>query len=207
MGEDLLLLNPRFLCRKRQNIEIALAQQRHQICLCGETLAIVGGSVHVNGQTWDHHQILIQIHQPGLYPFPGGNQNTPRNGERPVQPRGKDHAAVFIGIQLTVALRRHRGIVLEPEAGRVCMGCADHAAFQPLRHPKRNEAGLISGYIIPVPRLQLPCRRLCELFKARLFQHLCAGLYRLKAGRTLCNKIKQPLIQIFHNIVLLMDSN
>ena len=87
------------------------------------------------------------------------------------------------------------------------MGCADHAAFQPLRHPKRNEAGLISGYIIPISRLQFPCRRLCELFKARLFQHLCAGLYRLKAGRTLCNKIKQPLIQIFHNIVLLMDSN
>ena len=78
------------------------------------------------------------------------------------------------------------------------MGRRDHKAAQGLRHPERNETGLVAGDIIPLPGLQLPCAPLAEMAKSRLIQRFRRGMYRMEAGWTSGNKIKQSLIQIFH---------
>ena len=78
------------------------------------------------------------------------------------------------------------------------MGRRDHKAAQGLRHPERNETGLVSGDIIPLSGLQLPGAPLTEMTKSRLIQRFRCGMYRMEAGWTSGNKIKQSLIQIFH---------
>ena len=85
-------------------------------------IPVVHIPVHMNRHIGNHQKVLLHIDEPGLQSVLSPYNNPPCHGQTSVQPCGKDHAAVFLRVELYVsALHCHLRRLLELKGGRIAV--------------------------------------------------------------------------------------
>ena len=126
----------------------------------------------MNRQVGNDHEIAVDIHKSGLDPLLRPYDHSSRDGERPVEPGGAQHAAVFLDVELHILLvRRDLRIRLDLEDRRIAVTC-HHLKSRIVRsgNTESDDRGVISGDIVPFARLKLPRRALIQTLHAGLLQ-------------------------------------
>ena len=107
---------------------------------------------------WDHAEIPVNIDQSALDAIRSAHRQSACYGERSVHPGGKDHAAVFLHIQLYIlVLHLDLCIGFDLEDRRITVACHDLETGKIFfRNEKCNQGRIISGDIVAAAGLQLP---------------------------------------------------
>ena len=119
--------------------------------------AVIGIPVHVDGHAGDHQQVTVYVHQlfrdGAVFP----HEQAARHGQGAIEPRGHQHAAVFLGVQADVAVVPQLRVLLELEGRGVTVGRGHHeAAGQLPGYAEGEDAGAVAGDEVPAAGSQSP---------------------------------------------------
>ena len=176
------------------------AQQRQHIHLLVVGSPVVDFAIHVDGYAGDHQQVAVQREQAGSDGIVLLYQHAACHRQRPVHPCGADHAAVALGVQLSVLLAHvDLGVFLDAEAGgiRVGSGHVEAVVFQLFSHAECKDAGAVAADKIAPAGFQLPPAALQQLGKALLQQDVPDGCSGVVCGRIAVNEGQQLLYFFF----------
>ena len=128
----------------------------------------------MNGHIGYHRHIFIKIHQPALHSLLSAENKPPGNGQRPVQPGGKNHAAVFLHIQFDIAIvHRNFRRFFQFKTWGIAVGSHHMKAPRHLsRYGKSDDGRIVSVYIILSTQPNIPFLFLLQFFKPRFIKHL-----------------------------------
>ena len=109
-------------------------------------------------QTGDHHQVSVDVYEGRLRTGSFSDHDPAGNGQRPVEPGGEKHAAVFfhVGTDVGAGFLRFR-VFLKAEDGAVAVG-GGHEKPAPGAHghPERDHGGAVARDVIAFAGLQGP---------------------------------------------------
>ena len=91
------------------------SEQRQRIDIRHVLHAVVHRAVHVDSDIGDHKKIAVNVHELFRDPAVFTHKNPTRDGERTVEPRRHQHAAVFFGGELDIVRAAAVGVLLEAE--------------------------------------------------------------------------------------------
>ena len=177
-----------------------ISQHRKHICLDIVMHAVVGFTVHMNGDIRDHDQIAVDVHKlrPEMISFL--NYYASCDGQRTVKPRRDQHTAVSLHIQTNISSGcLHFRICLDSKCRAVAVRGRDHVPGKirnlpsvfPFGNPERDHRRIVSGYKILSAGLQAPAFLLEALPVSVLLQNLPDAVDSVECCRTLINKRQQ----------------
>ena len=112
---------------------------------------------HVDREAWDHEQVAVDVDEHALYARFGAHDGAARERKRAVEPRGEDHAAVALCIELFVMpLDRDLRAGLDAEGRGIAVRGDDLHAVEALRHRERDQCGAVAQHEVALSRLKPP---------------------------------------------------
>ena len=153
---------------------------------------------------WDHAEILVNIDQSALDTIRSTHRQSACYGERSVHPGGKDHAAVFLGIQAHIVIfYRKLRFFLHLKAGGIAMCRCHMEPFHSSRRNSKSDHGrIIALRVIFSTLFKLPFLVFPQPDISCLFQHRSDIRHRVKTGGAFLYKIQHffcCLVKIIHD--------
>ena len=152
---------------------------------------------------WDHAEIPVNIDQSALDAIRSAHRQSACYGERSVHPGGKDHAAVFLGVQAHIVIfyRKFR-FFLHLKAWGIAMCRCHMEPFHSFRRNSKSDHGRIIALRVIFSTLhKLPFLVFPQSDISCLFQH-CSDIHnRMKTGGAFLYKIQhffRCLLKIIH---------
>ena len=208
-AEDVVFCNVRGFGDDGQDAAAFLpAEQRQRIDIRHVLHAVVHRAVHVDSNIGDHKKIAVNIHELFRDPAVFAHEDTPRDGERTVEPRRHQHPAVFFGGELDIVRAAAVGVLLETEGRRIGMRRRHRkAARERLRHAEGDDAGAVAADKILSARLHVPLLALGKLMVALRKKFLPNVLGHMIAGGAIFNEVQQFLCRHTAHSVFLRICN
>ena len=180
------------------------AEQRQRIDIRHVLHAVVHRAVHVDSNIGDHKKIAVNVHELFRDPAVFAHEDTPRDGERTVEPRRHQHTAVFFGGELDIVRAAAVGVLLEAEGRRIGMRRRHRkSARERFRHAEGNGARAVAADKILSARLHVPLLALGKLMVALRKKFLPNVLGHMIAGGAIFNEVQQFLCRhTAHSIFL-----
>ena len=190
-----------------QGIKVALLKlagtdERAQVDSSVGSKALVDATVHMDSKARDNSDLALGGKQAALNAVALAHQHAARECQRAVEPGVVDHAAVGLGVQAQrlacaielghgLDLKRRRIAMRRRELKMIVTGNAVLAPRrgQVLAHFKGNNARGIALRVVTTARLDIPCRVLGQVGKARLVELGHNGRRRMEHAGACLDKV------------------
>ena len=183
-------------------LKVTSADERAQVNGSVGSKALVNATVHVDGKARNNGNLALGGKQAALDTVAFAHQYATRECQRTIEPGVVDHTAVGLGVQAQrlaravelghgLDLKRRRIAVRRRELKMIVAGNAVLAPRrgQVLAHLKGNNARGVALRVITPARLDIPCRVLGQVGKARLVELGHNGRRRMEHAGACLDKV------------------